>query len=466
MQHLKNYYLKVFCIVILYIAAMQTFCYAQETAEETRKKFVADSTKAVEKRKADSLEADSIRKLPVIVRSVFKFERKDTTEHTAGIGDIIVIIVENLDSLLRKSEALDQNISLFINGRKIDNIKPISGAPDKEKGTLQYRLDRNTENNRTWADILGAPPFLKDDFFYKDVKISVGLEKEYAIKTRTEGNNFTLIRIHKGRFWMCSLIVIFYLFVVVIMAKTKGLLRDRSIDVSVIGIPVLSAEKHTYSLARFQMAFWFTLTIISFFFIWLITDAYDIITTTILALIGISAGTSLSATIIDDGKKTELLNETITLQKEQMILDKEILMLDPKLIENEILILDSQLKADPANVELQNKKKEKVAEKEQKQIEKAKKESLVVEKTKQIDRNKEVLTPQESKSFFKDILSDVNGASFHRVQLLVWTLILGLIFLYSVWKSLSMPEFSATLLALQGITSGTYLGFKFPEKHA
>jgi len=27
-----------------------------------------------------------------------------------------------------------------------------------------------------------------------------------------------------------------------------------------------------------------------------------------------------------------------------------------------------------------------------------------------------------------------------------------------------MPEFSATLLALQGITAGTYLGFKIPEK--
>jgi hypothetical protein len=31
---------------------------------------------------------------------------------------------------------------------------------------------------------------------------------------------------------------------------------------------------------------------------------------------------------------------------------------------------------------------------------------------------------------------------------------------------LSMPEFSATLLALQGLTAGTFLGFKIPEKQA
>jgi hypothetical protein len=29
-----------------------------------------------------------------------------------------------------------------------------------------------------------------------------------------------------------------------------------------------------------------------------------------------------------------------------------------------------------------------------------------------------------------------------------------------------MPEFGATLLALMGISAGTYLGFKIPEKQA
>ena len=45
-----------------------------------------------------------------------------------------------------------------------------------------------------------------------------------------------------------------------------------------------------------------------------------------------------------------------------------------------------------------------------------------------------------------------------------WTLILGVIFIGSVYKDLAMPEFNVTLLGLMGISSGTYLGFKFPEK--
>ena len=41
---------------------------------------------------------------------------------------------------------------------------------------------------------------------------------------------------------------------------------------------------------------------------------------------------------------------------------------------------------------------------------------------------------------------------------------LGVIFVASVYKDLAMPEFNATLLGLMGISSGTYLGFKVPEK--
>jgi hypothetical protein len=44
-----------------------------------------------------------------------------------------------------------------------------------------------------------------------------------------------------------------------------------------------------------------------------------------------------------------------------------------------------------------------------------------------------------------------------------WTLILAIVFVISVWNNLAMPDFGATLLGLMGISSGTYIGFKFPE---
>ena len=64
--------------------------------------------------------------------------------------------------------------------------------------------------------------------------------------------------------------------------------------------------------------------------------------------------------------------------------------------------------------------------------------------------------------FANDILRENDGVSFHRFQLAVWTVVVGFVFAISVYKNLSMPDFSATLLGLMGISSGTYIGFKLP----
>jgi hypothetical protein len=67
--------------------------------------------------------------------------------------------------------------------------------------------------------------------------------------------------------------------------------------------------------------------------------------------------------------------------------------------------------------------------------------------------------------FLRDLVTDDKGVvALDRFQVLVWTLVLGGIFLNSVFLYLTMPEFSATMLALMGISSGTYIGFKLPMK--
>ena len=82
-----------------------------------------------------------------------------------------------------------------------------------------------------------------------------------------------------------------------------------------------------------------------------------------------------------------------------------------------------------------------------------------------IDQNKPTPLPSDkSEGFLRDLVSDPTGVSIHRFQMFAWTLILGVIFVASVYKNLEMPQFSATLLGLMGISSGTYLGFKVPEK--
>jgi len=69
----------------------------------------------------------------------------------------------------------------------------------------------------------------------------------------------------------------------------------------------------------------------------------------------------------------------------------------------------------------------------------------------------------QGEHFIKDILSDANGINFHRFQIAVWTLVLGIIFINDVYENLAMPTFNTTLLGLLGLSAGTYLGLKIPE---
>src|SRR5262249_44334729 len=81
-----------------------------------------------------------------------------------------------------------------------------------------------------------------------------------------------------------------------------------------------------------------------------------------------------------------------------------------------------------------------------------------------IDLRNSLLAPK-SRGVIRDILSDSAGTmGLHRFQIVAWTVVLGIIFASSVLTELSMPIFSPTLLTLMGISAGTYLGFKFPEK--
>jgi hypothetical protein len=75
--------------------------------------------------------------------------------------------------------------------------------------------------------------------------------------------------------------------------------------------------------------------------------------------------------------------------------------------------------------------------------------------------------PFVSQGWLRDLTTDINGPTVHRIQVLCWTVTLGLVFLVGVYRDLAMPpDFSATLLALMGISGAGYVGFKWPEKNS
>lgn len=74
------------------------------------------------------------------------------------------------------------------------------------------------------------------------------------------------------------------------------------------------------------------------------------------------------------------------------------------------------------------------------------------------------VTSDKSRGFFQDIMSDKDGPKLQRIQVLVWTLILAIIFIWNVFWNFVFVDFDTNLLLLMGIANAMYLGFKTQEK--
>ena len=367
--------------------------------------------------------------LPIIasgeaeIIDVYRLEQKDYPKkhQTAGINDTLVVKFNNLNQATElglctqiKSENCNpQKINLYFNGKKIAEKDPKKGLLGTEPDTIEFDLEYGSgkdneldkELKKNWASLLGSPPFFSSEFFKRPVSIMVGVDTRtpYAFNEK-----FNFRRIDTEKFWIFIFILtIFPVLIIFNCKKSKQILREALSDKWPVSAPGL----RTWSLGRCQMAFWFVLVCISFLFIWVVTGSLDTITGSVLALIGIGSGTALGSAMID-------VSCDIGDKQKEAVIDS--LKAEKKKITDEISEINSKL-----------------SEKE---------------------------TP-DNQGFLNDILTDRKGVTgFYRIQMVAWTIILGVIYIFSVWSTLAMPTFSDTLLALQGLSAGTYLGFKFPDR--
>lgn len=199
------------------------------------------------------------------------------------------------------------------------------------------------------------------------------------------------------------------------------------------------------SLGRWQMAFWFTLILAAFVFLFVLLWDYNTVTSQALVLMGLSSATAIFAVQIDASKDTAIGAANETLKALGLRTYSDVVQL-----ENEIAKRQDELKSTPAPDAATTLR-------------------LQTEITDLLNKKqtfREITRPFISQGWYKDLMTDVNAPALHRQQVFVWTLVLGVVFVIGTYRELSMPEFSSTLLALMGATSAGYLGFKYPEQQS
>lgn len=321
----------------------------------------------------------------------------------ARLGDWLTLKVTGLRELCKAANS-NRPVQLYLNGMPVAGVPPYYLYQDGAVDEIRFELLRTEPSKETWSALLGQAALWDGEG--RETKVSVGLaDCSGACTDMSDSLPIDLVALHEYRFTAFCGVAALCIWALVLLARTTAILRDHGLGSS-------------WSLARTQMAWWTIVVVLSFLFIWIVTGSYSSLTNSVLALIGISAGTYLFGSVLHNSKEMQL-EQREALEEEKKELEAKGAAADTdRLKEIDALLL-------------------------------------------QLPR---IQRYPSSNKFWMDILSDENGISLHRFQMVVWTLALTAIFIVRVYATLSMPDFDAQLLGLTGISAGTYIGFKFPEK--
>ncbi|MBS0526290.1 MAG: hypothetical protein JSS04_21855 [Proteobacteria bacterium] len=365
-----------------------------------------------------------------------------TIEGVRGVdasGNLIenaqVGLTERLAVILGNPGSFDPGaMVLVLDGQPIKGLKGTLYLSDKH--ALVFRLERTADNMESWQPLLALPTL-------KPRAVTVGLWKGLPAKDAKpdaipwkdgEVQTFKLQLVtHASIFWG-FVAVVGVLFLVGSGATRTNILKDAL-------LPQLPPKRQPFSLGRTQMAFWFTLVFASYVFLYILLWDPNTITPQTLMLMGLSAGTAAFAIAIDAAKDTPVGRANEKLRAIGLASYDDVVRLTAR-----IDAINEQLKvtSPPAN--------------------EAELRVRLQDLMNQMQTWRDTVAPFASGGLYADLMTDVNGPALHRMQIVVWTVTLGFVFVIDVYRTLTMPEFSATLLALMGVTSAGYLGFKLPEK--
>lgn len=349
--------------------------------------------------------------------------RQINTSPSAKLNASVTVVLEGLREWAAAGN--DPNrLRLYLAGRMLPDAVPI--LINRSQDYVNFDLKLSPDDRSLWVQVMTEARRQVDN----RIPMSVGLQDEKQPFDSLSYPLYVSFEVYP-RYTVAVLgLLVILLAALIWLGARYDLLRD-----TVAQAPPAGARR-SYSLGRVQMAVWFFLVVAAFGYIKLITGEYNTLTSSILTLIGISAGTGLAAVFVDDSKATSSRNQRASLESQQAALEMRI-----KEIEGASPPAGSTL-----DIELQQKRSELARVKAD------------------LASQPPVPAAPVSKGLLFDLLGGGEDMSFHRFQMVVWTIVLALIFVGSVYKDLAMPNFDASLLGLMGISSGTYLGFKFPEK--
>jgi hypothetical protein len=376
---------------------------------------------------------------------------------------------------------------LFLNGSEVQGLAPPHNVPlPNGQRALVFKLVRNSDNDLFWRGVLGSPKG-------SQVRLAVALGERLEPCVSSQPCKSPEITIRgndvNGRPLTFDFTVISWPWLAVsvaLVAVAVGLVWGRARTSSILRdnlLPQIPPELQTYSLGRWQMAFWFVLVFASFIFLYVLLWDYNTVSPQALALMGISSATALASVAVDAKKESPADAVNRALQALGLYTHDDVKRLEEELAARKPQEQRAQADfatqaaaatrahhdaaAAPGDASLAKAAQDAsqgatIAESRLQQLQ-----AEIQDRLNILRAYQDKTGPFVSEGWLKDLISDINGPTLHRIQVLLWTLALGLVFIVGVYRYLAMPpDFSTTLLALMGLSGAGYVGFKWPEKNS
>jgi hypothetical protein len=315
----------------------------------------------------------------------------------------------------------------------IADSRPV--AVDRHTGRVLFELVYAESSKTAWKHLLGWKPVLVTAGWDGDGPFPFVKPPRDGAPAATPATNFVVA---PDAFRLAVFVALFVALAVgfVVLAVRSNVLRNKELVSSTPG-----TAPYSFSLGRAQMAWWTFIVLASVLFVWLMTGRFSV-TGQLLILMGISSATALGAVIVDASKQSAAAVAA------QAALGE---VAQAQAAVNDAAAAAALAAAGPAAATLEHTR------------------SVLQRFAAQLTRKAAALArdaapPPTTRNFLRDILSDADGVSLHRFQVVTWTLALGLYFVFEVFSRFEMPALSAELLTLMGISNSAYLGFKFPER--
>lgn len=208
----------------------------------------------------------------------------------AGLGDDITVRISNVAILLDEARESGARVLLYVNGLPLKDVVSEPGKDD-----IRFLLHHDGDVVDLWDYLMASRA--KGEFFEKDVAITVGVEGKDPIPTRVDGDPgkaFTLILVRRSWLYLCLLMLALLFVLFITIARKTDMLRDTG--------PSPATGRKPYSLARVQMATWFLVILSSWLLLYVCLHRFNLVTESLLVLMGITAGTGVGGLALDTNK--------------------------------------------------------------------------------------------------------------------------------------------------------------------